>query len=49
MRQRGISYRERKSEICLIGIPEGEESEREWGNWQYLKIKFPEILRGNNL
>lgn len=49
MRQRGISYRERRSKICLLGIPEGEESEREWGNWQCLKRTLTEILKGNNL
>lgn len=34
---------------CLLGIQEGEESERELGNWQYLMRNFPEILKDNNL
>lgn len=46
MRQSDINYRKRMSKVCLLGVPEGEESERELGNWQHLKRNFPEILNG---
>lgn len=49
MRPSGIHNRGRRSTICLLGIPEREESERELGNWQYLKRNFPEILKDNKL